>query len=313
MYTKSHNVLTFLKNVDASQISAFKQHLSSLISVTKAIGSISRLDELLERIMYYALTVTGAERGFLFLYSQNNENLKLEVMRGVNEKNQEGVFSFETYRISREIINVVENTGRALIGSQEDSSIADGFSELGLYGIKEALCVPFHIREKTLGFLYLDHTFDRAMFRIKELELMKSFATLTSLSIENAYLTRKLEKRGHKNISITIEPSSSVPDLIIISIKGNLDSITMKHVDEKILPVIEHKASDIIIDLRNIDYVNKTGTMCLIKYLILVNHKRRALKFVKPTQHVYKTFELVGFSKRFDMYVNIEEAINTLR
>jgi anti-anti-sigma factor len=320
MYTKSLNILTSLGKVDASQIIVYKQHLDSLLSLTKAIGCISRLDELLERIMYYALTVTGAERGFLFLYSQNKGSLKLEVMHGVNEKIQEGVFSFEKYRISREIINVAENTGRALIGSQKGSSIADGFSDLGLYGIKQALCVPFHVREKPLGFLYLDHTFDRVMFRIKELEIMKSFATLTSLSIDNAYLMHKLEKRRHKNISITIKSNPSVPDLIIISIKGILDSITMKQVDEKILPVIEHEASDVIIDLRNIDYANKTGIMCFMKCLILVNHKKRALKFVKPPQHfvkppqhVYKTFELTGFSKRFDMYVNIEDALNTLR
>lgn len=313
MYTGSHNVLAYLKNTDASKIYVYKQHLNSLISVTKAVGSISRLDELLERIMYYALTVTGAERGFIFLYSQNNESLNLEVMSGVNEKNQEKDFSFETHRISREIINVVENTGRALIGSQEDSSIDDRFSELGLYGIKEALCVPFHVREKTLGFLYLDHTFDRSMFRIKELELIKSFATLTSLSIENAYLKRKLEKRGHKNISITIEPSPSVPDLILVSIKGILDSTTMKNVDEKILPVIENKTSDVIIDLSDINYANKDGIMCFMKCLIHMNRRKKALKFVMPPQHVYKTFKIAGLSKRFDMYVNIEEAINTLR
>ena len=312
MYTKSHNVLTFLKNVDASHIFSFEQHLNYLISVTKAIGSIYRLDELLERIMYYALTITGAERGFLFLYSQNNENLKLEVMHGVNKKIQKGEFSFETHRISREIINIVENTGRALIGSQEDSSVTDRFSELGLYGIKEALCVPLHVRGKTLGFLYLDHACDRTMFRIKELELMKSFATLTSLSIENAYLTRKLEKRRHKNISITIEPSPSVPNIIIISIKGILDSTTINNVDKKILPVIEHKSSDVIIDLRNIDYANKMGIMCLIKYLVLITNKKRTLKFVKPPQHVYKTLEIAGLVNKIDMYDNVEAAIGTV-
>ncbi len=312
MYNKSHNMLTFLKNIDASQISVFKHHLDSLISITKAIESIDHLDELLKRIMHCAITVTGAARGFLFLSSHNKEGLTLEVMRGVNEELRKEDYSFETYRVSEEIIKLVENTGRAVIGSQKDSNRAQGFSDLKQYGINEALCVPFKVREKTLGFLYLDHTFDNIMFRLEELELMKSFTTLASLYIENSILKRKLEKRWHKNISITMKPGTSVSNLIIISIKGILDSITMKHVDEKIMPIIEHKGEDILIDLSNLEYASKTGIMCLMKYLIFLTNKKKALKFVKPPQHVFKTLEIVGIAKKIDMYDNIEAAIGTV-
>jgi GAF domain-containing protein len=239
MYTKSYSMLTALKKIDSHQLSILKHHLNSLILVTKAIGSISRLDELLERILHYTLTVTGAERGFLFLYNQKKEGLILEVMHGVNEKPPGEVFSFETYRVSQEIIKVVENTGKALIISQEDSNVTQGFRELNLYGIKQVLCVPFEVRDKRIGFLYLDHSIDGVMFREEELKLIESFATLTSLSIDNAYLKRKIEKRELNNISVTITTIPTMPDLTIIILKGILDDITMKETDKKIMPFIE--------------------------------------------------------------------------
>jgi anti-anti-sigma regulatory factor len=311
MYTKSHNVLTFLKNVDASQIYTFKQHLDSLISVTKAIGSISRLDELLERILYYALAVTGAERGFLFLYSQINETLKLEVMRGVKEELRKDDYSFETYRVSREIINVAKKAGRPILGAQEDSDRTKGFSGLKHYGIQQALCVPFQVRKKTLGFLYIDHTFDRALFREQEIELMRSFAALISLSIENTYLNQTFEKQGLKNISIPIEPSPYVPDLNIIAIKGVLDTDTIRHADRKILPVLELEPNNFIIDLTKVTCLDKQGILCLTKYLIMITSEKRALKFIRPPQHIYRTFEIIGIVKKFNMYGNIGEAVST--
>jgi anti-anti-sigma factor len=234
-------------------------------------------------------------------------------MSGVSEELRKEDYSFETYGVSREIIRVVENTGRAVIRSQEDISISQGSSDLKHYGVKQALCVPFQSRGRLLGFLYLDHSFDKELFCEHELKLIESFATLTSLSIENTFLTRNLEKRGLKNISISIKPSTSVPDLKIICIKGILDSITMKPVDKKILPVIEHEASDVIIDLSRLDYTNKTGIMCLMKYLMLITNKKRMLKFVKPPQHVYKTFETAGVAKKINMYDNIEAAISSVK
>jgi len=311
MYSKFHNVITFLKNVDASQIYAFRQHLDSLILVTNAIGSISRLDELLEKILYYALTVTGAERGFLFLYSHNGEGLTLKIKKGVHDDFQNEVFSFETYRISQEISKVVENTGMAVIGSQQDRSIADGFSDLKHYGIQQALCVPFQVLEKTLGFLYIDHAFDRALFREQELALMKSFATLISLSIENTYLNRRFEKQRLKNISITIESSSHVPNLKIIEIKGVLDKDTTKHADRKILPVLKQEPVNLIIDLTKVSCIDKQGILCLIKYLLLITSRKRALKFIRPPQHIYRSFEIIGLVKKFAMHDNIGEAVST--
>lgn len=296
------------------QLFTLKHHLDTLISVTKTISSQSHLDELLEKIVHYALTVTGAERGFLFLYSNNNEGLTLEIEMGVREDLRNEVFSFATFRVSREIIKFVENTGRALIGGQENSSIAKGFSDLKRYGVNQVLCVPFQSRGKLMGFLYLDHSFvERELFREQELELIETFATLTSLSIENAYLTRMLDGQEHKHISITIEQNPSVPNLSTITIEGILDFDTMRQFDKKCVSLIEHKPPDVIMDLSNIDYASRSGIFCLVKYMVLITTNKRTIRFVKPPPHVFKNMEIVGLSKKFDMYDTIGEAISTFQ
>jgi anti-anti-sigma factor len=289
-----------------------KRHLESLLSVTKTIASSFHLDELLEKIMDYAVQVTGAERGFLFLYNEKQEGLKLEKKRGIIDGLQNERFSYEKYKVSSEIIQEVEKTGEAIIGSQEESTTVKGFNELKQYGIKQAMYVPLRVRGKTLGFLYLDNSFTEGLFGAEELELMKSFATLTSISIENAYLMsmNKLAEQKDRNITITIEPSPSVPNLKIISIEGSLDSYTTKHVNKKVLPVIE-EASNVILDLRNVGYISKTGIACLINYFVLLTEKKRLLKLIKPPQHVYDTLVVGGLAGRFDIYDSIEAAISS--
>jgi anti-anti-sigma factor len=287
-----------------------KRHLESLLSVTKTIESIVHLDELLEKIMDYAIQVTGANRGFLFLYNEKHEGLKLEKKRGVIDGLQNERFSYEKYKVSSEIIHQVEKTGEAIIGSQEKGPSVKGFDELKQYGIKQAMFVPLRVRRKTLGFLYLDNSFTESLFGAEELELMKSFAILTSVSIENAYLMNKLTDQKDKTITITVEPSPSAPNLKIISIEGSLDSHTTKHVNRKVLPVIE-EASNVIFDLRNIRYISKTGIACLMNYFVLLNEKKRLLKLIKPPQHVYDTLVLGGLAGRFDIYDSIEAAISS--
>jgi len=115
------------------------------------------------------------------------------------------------------------------------------------------------------------------------------------------------------NVKVIIETKTSAPDLKIISIKGSIDAVTLKHVDEKVLPVIEKEESNIILDLTNLAYLSSTGMMCLIKYLVLLTDKRKSFKLVKPPQNVYDTLRVAGIAKHFDIYDTVDEAVQALQ
>ena len=116
-----------------------------------------------------------------------------------------------------------------------------------------------------------------------------------------------------KNISITIEPFPSKQNLIIITITGTIDISTSKHADKTILSVIEKGDSHIIIDLSQLDYLSSIGMMSLTKYQLLLKKKKRFLKLIKPPKPICDVMATFGFTKRFEMYDSLVEAVSSLR
>ncbi|MDD4908384.1 MAG: AAA family ATPase, partial [Candidatus Omnitrophica bacterium] len=164
-----------------------RRHLESLLSTTRAIGSVFDLDELLNKIMDYAIQVTGAERGFLLLYDDKTGQLTLKLSHGA-----EGAFSFESYKISLELIKESEKAKDTLIASSEQASIPKIANELKSYNVKQALSAYLTSRDKPIGILYLDNQLSSGTFGKQELELMQSFAVQASVSLENAHLVSDL-------------------------------------------------------------------------------------------------------------------------
>ena len=113
------------------------------------------------------------------------------------------------------------------------------------------------------------------------------------------------------NITIVIEPSPSIPNLKIITIRGSFDTVTSKHVDEKVLPVIEKEKSNIILDISNLDYLSSIGMLRLINYLKFMADEKRLLKFIKPPKRIYNTLGAAGIARHFDMYDTLEAAISS--
>jgi anti-sigma B factor antagonist len=116
-----------------------------------------------------------------------------------------------------------------------------------------------------------------------------------------------------KKISVTVEPFPSIKDLKIITIKGTIDMSTSKRIDKTILSVIEKGDSHIIIDLSQLDYLSSIGMMSLTNYVLRSHAQKRMVKFVKPVKPIYDTMSVFGLTKRFDMYDNLKEAINTFQ
>ena len=112
---------------------------------------------------------------------------------------------------------------------------------------------------------------------------------------------------------VTIEKHSSLPNLKIITVKGSIDGITYEYVEEKILPLIEQEAPNIILDLTQVDYLNSMGVMSIIKFHLLLTDKNRACKIIKPPKFVYSILHVAGLTHHFDMYDTMETAMSTLK
>jgi len=114
-----------------------------------------------------------------------------------------------------------------------------------------------------------------------------------------------------RDVTVTIESALSEPNLKIIAIRGTVDRDTSFRVDEKVLPLIEQEDADIILDLTSLDYLSSVGMMSIVKYSVLCSDKKKLFKLVNPPKSVHDTMVVFGIANKFDIYDNIEAAINT--
>jgi serine phosphatase RsbU (regulator of sigma subunit)/serine/threonine protein kinase/tetratricopeptide (TPR) repeat protein len=176
---------------ETRQTLTLTRHLDSLLSVTKSIGSIFVLEDLLDKIVEQAMKVTGAQRGFLLLYDEEN-NLQQKVSQGIEEELSTQPFSYENYKLSLNMVQECEKAGTGLFITEDSTTYPQVSGELKECQVRQAMCVPLKAHDKALGIIYLDNRLAGGTFGEDELELMKSFAVQASISIENAYLVSNL-------------------------------------------------------------------------------------------------------------------------
>jgi signal transduction histidine kinase len=180
--------------IESRQVLTQKSNLLAILSVTRAIGSIFVLDELLSKIVDYALKVTGAERGFLFLCDDKANGLKLRLKRGLEREPPDLLFSYENYRISLELIKSVEKSKFPLIASLEGFPPPKIKVELENFGIKQAMAIPLMAKDKLSGLIYLDNCLAGRTFGEEDLEIMIFLGIQAGASIENAKLLETIEQ-----------------------------------------------------------------------------------------------------------------------
>lgn len=176
-----------------------QQELSSVVKVSHYLSSILDLDALLEKIMDICMETAGAERGFLFLYSDNDnqEELDIKVSRNLEKE----VFANEEFAISRTIIEQVKQKQDAVIvvDAALDRELKQHLSVVK-YGLRSVLCVPLTARGKMIGLVYLDNRLVGELFTTDKLEFLKILCAQAAISIENAQLYKQVE-----NYSKTLE------------------------------------------------------------------------------------------------------------
>ncbi len=185
-----------------------------LLEITKAINSELNLKRCLTLIIDSMIALTDAERGFLILH-EDGGRMKVNVARNFD---RESVSKAEI-KFSRSIADDVGRTGKAVISTsaQEDQRF-DAFQSVENLKLRSVLCVPFRLRDRVIGVLYLDHRFRKGAFTRKELELVESFADPAAIAIENA----RLYEENQRNQEELIERQREVDELNAI-LRSNLE------------------------------------------------------------------------------------------
>ncbi len=178
------------------------RHIAALLEGMHALGSGRVLDDVLSLVMDSAITVSGAERGFIMLATDEGE-LEFKLGRGRDRAALAGA-KFET---SRKIPEAVFETGESrIVADLMDGDLANVHMGTVALGIRNVHCVPLKLvryvdeahqaeEQRRIGVLYLDSREKGSLMSNSTRAALETLATEAALAIENARLYRTtLEK-----------------------------------------------------------------------------------------------------------------------
>jgi transcriptional regulator with GAF, ATPase, and Fis domain len=158
-------------------------NLYRMMEINKLINSEHNLKKLLELIMDSVIEMAGAERGFLIL--RERESLVIKVARNFDRES----IKKPEFKVSHSVAEEVLRTGKPIISadalSDPDLPSAGSVTNLKL---RSLLCIPFRVREQSLGCVYIDNRFETGLFSEDDLPLLQGFADQAAIAIENARL-----------------------------------------------------------------------------------------------------------------------------
>ncbi|MFH0924764.1 MAG: diguanylate cyclase [bacterium] len=163
--------------------------MDTVLTTSRYLSSILDLDELLEKIVDKVIEVTGADRGILMLYpEEEGGELEIKVIKNLEKDEMEK----EGFTISQSIIREVEMTKKAII--IEDAIANNEFKEQASvvrYGLRSVLCIPIESRGKLTGIIYLENRLVGGLFKQSDLLILELISGQAGVSIENARLYKQ--------------------------------------------------------------------------------------------------------------------------
>ncbi|MBU0509974.1 sigma 54-interacting transcriptional regulator [bacterium] len=172
-----------------------REQLHALFEISQVLNTIVDIDRLLERVMDVALQTVDAERGFLVLHEDDTSD-KLIVRTA---RNIEPDAALSISDISHSIVQeaMQSQQGVLTVDAQADPRFS-GSESVIFKQIHAVMSVPFVLRGKILGAIYLDSRTRRSGFTDDSLGFLRAFSNLAAIAIENARLMEGLRDENYQ-------------------------------------------------------------------------------------------------------------------
>jgi signal transduction histidine kinase len=169
--------------------------LSSLYEVGQEIVSILNLDQLLESILDRATVLVGADRGFLVLWDEEQDDFQVAVARRFDR----GEVDDAQIEISHGIIRRVLAQREPVVttNAQEDPRFQTSHSIIA-YQIRSVLAAPLIAKEELIGAIYVDTRLSARLFDQDDLALLSAMANQAAVAIRLARLYEDLQTRNRE-------------------------------------------------------------------------------------------------------------------
>jgi serine phosphatase RsbU (regulator of sigma subunit)/serine/threonine protein kinase/tetratricopeptide (TPR) repeat protein len=220
LQTQNNGLLT-----QVEELKAERESLLTLQKISNTINSVLDLEKLLKIIMDMVVQELRAERGFIVLTSEDKEGFTVKAARNIEKEE----VSHEESNLSRSVVKKVIRTGEPVLTSDAQ---ADGrFQSQSIMDLKlrSILCVPFKLRDRVIGAVYVDNRFVSGLFTERDMDFLVAFSSQAAIAIENAFLyeelTEKQRMEQELNIAARIQAGllpKTLPEVAGLEVYGKM-------------------------------------------------------------------------------------------
>ncbi|MFC1595902.1 ATP-binding protein [Candidatus Margulisiibacteriota bacterium] len=180
--------------------------LLALYEVGKIVASGQDLDGILDSILNTVINVVKVDRGIIFLYDREQEQLIARAARGREEDWQKLKLEDFSLPINKTAFGRILQTGKPIIKSK----IRKTASPLGLHFLKilevEAyVAVPLISKDQVIGVLAVDNKTSQTPIEKINVGLLTTLANQAAVTIENARLCRETEDQLEELKTLNLE------------------------------------------------------------------------------------------------------------
>lgn len=168
-----------------------------LNAAAECLNPVKELSTLYETILDTSVRLAEAERGSLMLIEEDTPYLTIKAAKGINKR----LLSVIRIKAGEGIAGKVFKEGMPLIVDDIETNERVLLKKRPKYRTGSFICIPLKIGEETLGVLNLSDKITGEIFSEKDLTLLRSFASYSSIALERSiYYNLADQMRG---LSIT--------------------------------------------------------------------------------------------------------------
>ncbi len=194
----SNQTSIILENHSLSE--ALRNHRKDSKTLTEfshILGSTLDSEELFKTIIEQTISILQAEKGSLMLLDEESGDLKIKVIKGMNQKIVEG----QRIQLGQGISGKVLEEGTPLMVQNMASDPRVLLNKRSRYKTASFISVPIKLNERTVGVINVADKINEQAFSEKDLQVALTISGYASMAIERSEFYRRSEEL--RQISIT--------------------------------------------------------------------------------------------------------------
>ena len=184
----SDDLKSFVKNPTHRE-----NFISEIMMLSQEMATNRDIKNLVHQIISAGNRITGAERGTIFLWDNNEHPASLALRASKNISSEQ--LNHQSFSSSMNLIKEVALTGKGrIVGMSSAKSQSSPSNDI----IRSCICVPMILRNKVIGVLYNDNRLLSSAFKESDLEILAYFAAQAAIALDNTTAYEEIKRLNQK-------------------------------------------------------------------------------------------------------------------